>query len=82
MHQAQCQTDVEDADYPPTPENSTDLSVGAPVLTRCVLQENSELENFEDRRTPTSRMASFLKLSSSVPETVVALTPQRDTAQP
>jgi len=46
------------------------------------VQEISELESLEDRRTPTSRMASFLKLSSSVPETIVAITPQRDTAQP
>eukprot|EP00277_Geminigera_cryophila_P013645 CAMPEP_0179451970 /NCGR_PEP_ID=MMETSP0799-20121207/35962_1 /TAXON_ID=46947 /ORGANISM="Geminigera cryophila, Strain CCMP2564" /LENGTH=147 /DNA_ID=CAMNT_0021247637 /DNA_START=12 /DNA_END=455 /DNA_ORIENTATION=+ len=45
-------------------------------------EENTQLEGFEDLRTPTSRMASFLKLSAAVPETLVAITPQRDTAQP
>jgi len=50
-----------------------------PVLP---LQEITQLEGFEDLRTPTSRIASFLKLSAAVPETLVAITPQRDTAQP
>eukprot|EP00802_Teleaulax_amphioxeia_P024747 Tamp_25488.p2 GENE.Tamp_25488~~Tamp_25488.p2 ORF type:complete len:143 (-),score=39.49 Tamp_25488:510-884(-) len=45
-------------------------------------EENTELEGLEDFRTPTSRMASYLKLSAAVPETLVAITPQRDTAQP
>ena len=47
----------------------------------CV-QEKSELDSLEDFRTPTSRIASFLTLSAKVPETLVAITPQRDTAQP
>ena len=45
-------------------------------------QEITELEALEDFRTPTSRIASFLKLSAAVPETLVAITFQRDTAQP
>ena len=45
-------------------------------------QENTELEGLEDFRTPTSRIASYLKLSAAVPETLVAITPQRYTAQP
>ena len=45
-------------------------------------EEEEELIALADRRTPTSRIASFLKLSAVVPETLVAITPQRDTAQP
>ena len=50
-------------------------------------QENTELEGLEDFRTPTSRIASYLKLSAAVPESRCARDarrhhPQRDTAQP
>jgi hypothetical protein len=44
---------------------------------RPMSEEESHLESVHGR-APTSRMASFLKLTSSVPETAVALVDVRD----
>ncbi len=48
---------------------------------RPMSEEDTHLDSVHDR-SPTSRMASFLKLSKAVPETTVALVDVRDFETP